>query len=160
MSKTQHVYALFSSRAAATAAFAAVRENGCSSEHCSAILHEDQIDDSALTGPETAGREGARDGAAIGGSVGIVLGGLAALGGGLVGVGPLAAAAIGGGMMGAYGALAGGLSGSDEPEKHLRALQDEIESGKILIAVETDDRELKTMCISVFEAHGGRSIAF
>lgn len=160
MSKTQHVYALFESPQTAAEAFAQLRARGCSSERCSAILHERHVDESVLPAGERAGSEGARDGALIAGTAGAVLGGLAAVGGGLLGIGPLAAAAFGGGVMAAYGALLGGLSGSDEPEKHLRALEQEVEAGKVLIAVETDDDELEKMCEAIFEAHGGRPIAF
>lgn len=160
MSKTQHVYALFDSPEAAAAAFNAVQTRGCSSERCSAIVHEKHIDESALTSGERASPEGARKGAVVAGAAGAVIGGLAALGGSLVGVGPLAAAALGGGVMAAYGTVLGALAGSDEPEKHMRALQRELEAGKTLIAVETDDAELEAMCEAAFEEHGGRAIAF
>lgn len=160
MSRTQHVYALFESPEAATAAYASVQALGCSTEHCSALLHEKHIDPSSLTTRERAGTEGAVKGAAIGGTAGVVIGGFAALGGGLLGVGPLAAAAFGGGIMAAYGAVLGRISGSDEPDKHLRGLETEVESGKVLIAVETDDRELEKMCMKVFEEHGGRQVVF
>jgi uncharacterized membrane protein len=160
MPKTRHVHALFESSDAAAAAYAAVQARGCSSHHCSAILHEKHVEEADLTTDERAGREGARDGALVAGAAGAVIGGLVGLGGGILGVGPLVAAAFGGGVMAAYGALLGSISGSDEPEKHLRALAKEVEDGKILIAVETDDKKLQAMCQSVFEQHGGRAVAF
>lgn len=158
--KTRHVHALFDSPDAAAAAYAAVQARGCATEHCSAVLHRKHIAEDDLTTDERAGREGARDGALVAGTAGVVIGGLAALGGGLLGVGPLAAAAFGGGIMAAYGALLGGISGSDEPEKHLRALAKQVDEGGILIAVETDDAQLARMCTEVFEEHGGRPVAF
>jgi len=85
-----------------------------------------------------------------------VITGLAVLGGGLLGVGPLAMIAFGGSVMAAYGAALGGMSSSDGPRRSLEELRDEIERGKILIAVETDDPVLEAMCTTVFEAHGGR----
>jgi len=121
-------------------------------------MHERHIDESLLPSGERAGREGAAEGAAVAGSVGAVLGGLAALGGGILGIGPLAAAAFGGGVMAAYGGLLGGISGSDEPERHLRALADDVEAGKVLIAVETEDPILEAMCEQVFARHGGRQV--
>lgn len=160
MPKSRHVHALFESPDAAAAAYAGVQAGGCATEHCSAVLHEKHLDDSGLTTDERAGREGARVGAVVAGTTGAVIGGLAALGGGLLGVGPLAAAAFGGGVMAAYGALLGGISGSDEPERHLRALAQEVENGSILIAVETDDDILEEMCKAVFAEHGGRQVAF
>src|SRR5690606_31478965 len=139
---------------------AAIQTGGCVTDHCSAILHQKHLDESGLTTDERAGREGARDGAMVAGTTGAVIGGLAALGGGLLGVGPLAAAAFAGGVMAAYGALLGGISGSDEPERHLRALAKDVEQGSILIAVETDDPALGEMCETVFAEHGGRQVAF
>ncbi len=92
------------------------------------------------------------------GTAGAVIAGLATIGGGIFGVGPLLAAAVGGGVMAAYGALLGGIAGSDEPEAHLRALAAEVEAGKILIAVETDNGELETVCEETFAKHGGRQV--
>jgi uncharacterized membrane protein len=160
MRKTHHVHALFDSADAAAAAYATIQARGCSSERCSAFLHEKHVEEANLTTDERAGREGARTGAMVAGAAGAVIGGLAALGGGILGVGPLVGAAFGGGVMAAYGALLGGISGSDEPEMHLRALAKEVEEGKILVAVETDDEELQSMCRMVFEENGGRPIAF
>ncbi|KIG13976.1 hypothetical protein DB30_07392 [Enhygromyxa salina] len=54
--------------------------------------------------------------------------------------------------------MLGGISGSDDAEKHLRALYAEVENGKILIAVETDDSELEKMCETIFAEHGGRQV--
>ncbi|WP_052554651.1 hypothetical protein [Enhygromyxa salina] len=158
MSKIQHVYGLFESPEDAMTALALVQARGCSTEHCSAILHEKHIDESMLSTSERASREGALDGAAIGGTAGAIIGGLAALGGGILGVGPLAAVALAAGTLGGYGAMLGGISGSDDAEKHLRALYAEVENGKILIAVETDDSELEKMCETIFAEHGGRQV--
>ena len=160
MSKIRHVYALFETAEAATAAYAEVQSRGCSNEHCSAILHEQHIDESSLPDGERAVGEGARDGALVAGTTGAVIAGLAVLGGGTLGVGPLAAIALGGGVMAAYGALLGGLAGSDVPEQHLRALEKQVEAGKVLVAVETDDEALEKICEEVFEEHGGSPIAF
>ena len=160
MARTQHIYALFESSVAATRAYAEVQARGCSTEHCSVILHEGHIDESDLRSGERATREGAVGGALAAGTAGVLLGGLAGLGGGLLGVGPLGAAALGGGVMAAYGALLGGIWGSDEPEKHLRGLKDEIERGRFLLAIETDDPILEQVCERVFEKHGGRQLVF
>jgi uncharacterized membrane protein len=160
MSKSQHVYALFESPEAARDAYQAVQAGGCATEHCSAIVHHHHIDDSLLTFEEGASREGARDGAIVAGTTGAIIGGLATLGGGLLGIGPLAGLVLGGGVMAAYGALLGGIAGSDEHEQHLRKLEEELVDGRVLIAVETDDPQLEQMCESVFQEHGGRQVAF
>ena len=158
MGTKQHIYALFEDPEAAFAAYQAVQERGCSSEHCSAILHEklmSSLDPSA----ERASREGAAQGAAIGGIVGAILGGAVAIVGGVIAVGPLAGAMVGGGLLAAYSALAGGIAGSDEPEKRLRELEEAVNNGKIVIALETDDRDLQKMCEAVFTQYGGQIVA-
>jgi hypothetical protein len=159
MSKPRHVYALFDSTQAAADAYAAVRACGCADEHCSAIVHEKHIDESVLPNEERASREGSRKGAAIAGTAGAAIAGLAAIGGGILGIGPLAALVVGGGVMAAYGALLGAISGSDVPEKHLRALEREIEAGKVLVAVETDDEKLREACTREFEQRGGHPLS-
>jgi hypothetical protein len=158
MAAKQHVYALFDDAEAAFAAYQAVQDNGCSTERCTAVLHEDHIDDSLDPVSERASREGAVRGAVIGGILGAVLGAAAAIIGGVVAVGPWAGAAIGGGLLAAYGALAGGIAGADEPELQLRALEDEVTKGRIVITLETDDSELKTLCERLLKRHGGRLV--
>lgn len=151
-----HVYALFDRLDDALAAQAELEREGCSGDRCSAILHERYIDGDRLTTREGASSESAAKGAAAGGAVGVLLGGIAALGGGLVAIGPLAAAALAGGVLAGYGALVGGISGSDEPEQHLRALASEVEGGKILLALESDDDTQRLVYKAIVERHGGR----
>jgi hypothetical protein len=153
-----HVYALFHRPEDADAALEEIRAAGCDSEYCSAILHEKHLDRGQLTLQEQRGKEMAGTGAAVGGVVGAVVGTLAAIGGGLVGLGPLAVAAAAGGVTAAYAMLAGGLSGSDEPEQTLQAIEDEIERGKVLIALATEDPGLRAMAQQVFEKHGGYQV--
>lgn len=158
MAGKQHVYALFDDPDAAFAAYHAVVTGGCSTEHCSAVLHENRFDDSLDPVADRASREGAIRGATIGGVVGAVLGSAAVIVGGVVTIGPLAAALLGGGVLAAYGALTGGIAAADEPEKQLRELEGEVINGMIVISLETDDPELKQMCEAVFRRYGGRML--
>ncbi len=152
------MYALFEDAEAAFAAYHAVVEGGCASEHCNAVLHENKFDDSLDPVSDRASREGAARGATIGGIVGAVLGSAAVIAGGVVTIGPVAAAVLGGGVLAAYGALTGGIAGADEPEKELRELEDEVISGMIVISLETDDPELEKKCEAIFERYGGKVI--
>ncbi len=121
MSTTRHVYSLFDSIEAASAARDALQACGCTADSCSVVLHEDYLSHDSLTTQESAGVEGAAKGAIAAGSVGAFFGGLAAVGSGVLAVGPLAAAAaLGGGVMAAYGALTGAIAGSDEADANLR----------------------------------------
>lgn len=95
--------------------------------------------------------------------VGLVLGGLAGfagLGGEFTNVGPWAVAAFGGGVLAAYGAIAGVIARGDESDRHLRQLQYEVERGKLLVAVETEDPALGSMCERIFSQRGGRQVSF
>ncbi len=158
MSKNQHVYALFERLDDALMALSDIQSIGLGKEHFSAILHKKHVDTEDLVADEHATTEGAAGGATIGGTVGVVLGGLAALGGGLVGIGPLAAAALAGGIMAAYGAMAGGILGSDEAKPSLQDLEAAVENGMILIAIQTDDDDVRVQCEAVFTNRGGRRI--
>lgn len=151
----QHVYALFVRREDAAAALDEVRSAGCESESCNAILHEGELDKSELSLTEQGGKEMGPRGAVITGTVGAVAAGIAAA---ILGAPALAAAAAAGGVAALYGLLAGGISGSDDPERALRTIQDEVEQGKTLIALEVDDNKLREMCEQVFEKHGGYQI--
>ncbi len=160
MATKRHIYALFDSPIRAVAAYAEILRSGCTDEHCSAIVHEKHIDEGLLPSGERAGREAAGEGAALAGAAGAAIAGLAALGGGIFGIGPIAAAAAGGGVMAAYGALLGAISGSDDPERHLRELAEEVEAGRILIAVETDNPDMASMCQEAFEKNGADPVVF
>lgn len=154
----QHVYALFDDLDHAVAALDDVQAAGFEAEYFSAILHEGKIDTDRLPVGERAHREGAMGGAAVVGAVGALVAGLAALGGGLLGLGPLAAVAAAGGITAAYGMLAGGLAGGDDPEPLLRSLEKEVEAGKILIAIETEDADFREQAAKIFENHEGRQV--
>jgi hypothetical protein len=157
MAATRHIYALFEDREAAVAAHRVVQERGGTPERCSVILHEKNVESSLDPAAERASREGATRGAAIGGVVGAVVGGAVAAVGGIA-VAPVAAAVVGGSLLAGYSALAGGIAAADEPEKHLRELEDAVSRGMIVIAVETDDPELAKVCEAVFAEHGGKIV--
>ncbi|MCA9660770.1 MAG: DUF1269 domain-containing protein [Myxococcales bacterium] len=158
MPKKRHTYALFDTPDAATAAYDALSASGCSSEHCSAILHQRHIDETLLGEGESASPEGARRGAILAGTSGAIIGGLVALGGGIVGVGPLIGLAFGGGVMSVWGALLGAIASSEDPERHLRALEGEVEAGKILIAVSADEQATIDRASEILAEHGGELV--
>lgn len=158
MSNPRHVYALFTSKSDAVAAYNELQAQGCLGEHCSVLLHEGQLTEGELGPVESAAHEGAWKGAAIAGAAGAVITGLVAGSGGLLGVGFLTGLAVGGGIMAIYGAIFGGIAASDDAERHVRALGRALEDGEILVAAKADDPELAGTCQEVLNAHGGRSI--
>jgi uncharacterized protein YjbJ (UPF0337 family) len=96
-------------------------------------------DDSALG---TKAMEGAGTGSAIGGTLGAIIGGIAAIGTsvlipglGLVVAGPLAAALAGAGAGGLTGGLVGALVGSGIPEDRAKEYEEGVKNGGIVMGV-------------------------
>ena len=86
--------------------------------------------------------EGAGAGSAIGGTLGAIIGGIAAIGTnvllpglGLVIAGPLAAALAGAGAGGLTGGLVGALVGSGIPEDRAREYEEGVKNGGIVMGV-------------------------
>lgn len=154
----RHVYALFSNRDEALAAYAAVQERGCQDEHCSVLMQQDSLDPEELALSETAVREGAKKGALIVGGAGAIIVGLLALPGGFLGIGPLAAALFAGAWGAGFGGLLGAIAGASDPNQVIRTIEEEVRAGKVLVAVETDDVDLAQMCNDVFVSHGGTQL--
>jgi hypothetical protein len=151
----RQIYALFNRREDAAAALEEIRSGGCESGRCSVVLHDEELDMGKVALDERAGKELAPRGAVLTGAIGAVAVGIAAT---AVGAVPLAAAAAAGGVAALYGMLAGGISASDDPDRLLRAIEEEVEKGKILVALDTEDAEQQAMAEEVFEKHGGYQI--
>ncbi|PRQ05158.1 hypothetical protein [Enhygromyxa salina] len=157
--KKRHVYALFEDREAADAALDEIQRRGCRGEQCSVLMQRYLLDEEELTMSETAAREGTKKGALAAGVAGAVVAGLVALPGGLIGFGPLVAVIFGAAWGATFGALLGSISGASDPEQVLRKIEAEVNAGRILIAVETDDEQLEEAADEVFASHGGRKVA-
>lgn len=92
--------------------------------------------------------EGTGAGAAIGGTLGAIIGGVAAIGTnvvlpglGLVVAGPLVAALVGAGAGGLTGGLAGALIGWGIPEEHAKVYESGIKDGGTVIGVKPRSQE-------------------
>jgi len=102
-------------------------------------------DDTALG---SKAMEGAGAGSAIGGTLGAIIGGIAAIGTsvlipglGLVVAGPLAAALAGAGAGGLTGGLVGALIGSGIPEERAREYEEGIKGGGLVMGVNPRNNE-------------------
>ena len=105
----------------------------------------DNYDDSELG---SKALEGAGTGSAIGGTLGAIIGGIAAIGTsvvlpglGLIVAGPLAAALAGAGAGGLTGGLVGALIGSGIPEERAREYEEGIKGGGIVMGVNPRTQE-------------------
>ncbi|MBA2378497.1 MAG: hypothetical protein H0V76_02855, partial [Blastocatellia bacterium] len=109
--------------------------------------------------------EGSGAGAAIGGTLGAIIGGIAAIGTsvlipglGLVVAGPIAAALVGAGAGGATGTLVGGLIGWGIPEEKAQAYETGIREGGTVIGVNPRSDEDADYFESEWKNHNGRDI--
>ncbi len=109
--------------------------------------------------------EGTGAGAAIGGTLGAIIAGIAAIGTsvalpglGLIVAGPLAAALVGAGAGGLAGGLLGALVGSGIPEEHAEAYESGIKSGGIVIRATPRTAEDAAFIESKFKSCGGERV--
>jgi uncharacterized protein YjbJ (UPF0337 family) len=118
------------------------------------VMMSDQTRDSwfsdsdADTGLGSKAMEGAGTGSAIGGTLGAIIAGIAAIGTsvlipglGLVVAGPLAAALAGAGAGGLTGGLIGALVGSGIPEDRAREYEEGIKNGGLVMGVNPRNQE-------------------
>lgn len=109
--------------------------------------------------------EGTGAGAAIGGTLGAIIAGIAAIGTsvllpgiGLVVAGPLAAAFVGAGAGGLAGGLVGALIGAGIPEEHAETYESGIKSGGIVIRSTPRTAEDAAFIESKFKSCGGEQV--
>ncbi|HXG85040.1 MAG TPA: YsnF/AvaK domain-containing protein [Pyrinomonadaceae bacterium] len=109
--------------------------------------------------------EGTGTGAAIGGTLGAIIAGIAAIGTsvllpgiGLIVAGPLAAALVGAGAGGLAGGLIGALIGSGIPEEHAEAYESGIKSGGIVLRASPRNAEDAAFIESRWRECGGEQI--
>jgi uncharacterized protein YjbJ (UPF0337 family) len=143
---------LFRDRDSMERAYTSLRNRGYTDDDINVMMSDDtrnswfsDDDDSALG---SKALEGAGTGSAIGGTLGAIIGGIAAIGTnvlipglGLVVAGPLAAALAGAGAGGLTGGVVGALIGSGIPEEHAQYYEQGIREGGAVIGVTTRSAE-------------------
>jgi uncharacterized protein YjbJ (UPF0337 family) len=117
------------------------------------LMMSDQTRDTWFTGDDDSALgskalEGAGTGSAIGGTLGAVIGGIAAIGTnvllpglGLIVAGPLLAALAGAGAGGLTGGLVGALIGSGIPEEHAKMYEEGIKNGGAVMGITPRNQE-------------------
>lgn len=138
---------MFRDKESSERAYQSLRDRGYSEDEINVMMSDktrdayygDGAPDSELG---TKALEGTGVGAAIGGTLGAIIGGVAAIGTnvvlpglGLVVAGPLAAALAGAGAGGALGSLSGALIGWGIPEERAQAYESGIKEGGTVIGV-------------------------
>lgn len=147
---------LFSDRDSAERAYSSAKARGYTDEELN-VLMSDQTRDTWYDGQtaETADSElgskaleGAGAGSAIGGTLGAIIGGIAAIGTsvlipglGLIVAGPLAAALAGAGAGGLTGGLVGALIGSGIPEERAKIYEEGVRNGGAVVGLNPRNSE-------------------
>src|SRR5690606_9392886 len=114
----------------------------------------------------TKAPEGATAGAGAGGVLGGALGWLAGIGalaipglGPFIAAGPIVAALSGAAVGAALGGLTGALVGTGIPEIEAKRNEGKLGTGRLLIAVHTEDRDERSRAKEIFERAGAEDIS-
>jgi len=157
------VTAIFSSRSAAEMAVEELMRSGFASEDVSLLMSESTRGREFAVKKTSKVPEGTATGATVGGVIGAVAAGLAAVGSlaipglALVAAGPVVAALAGLGAGAAAGGLTGALIGLGIPEHEAKFLDKEIEKGGILVGVYCHDDRQK-VARDILEAAGAEKV--
>ncbi|MDQ3322911.1 MAG: hypothetical protein M3525_10860 [Acidobacteriota bacterium] len=139
---------MFRDRESAESAYNSAISRGYSKDDVN-LMMTDQTRDSWYSGQDVGDSglgskalEGAGAGSAIGGTLGAIIGGIAAIGTsvllpgvGLIIAGPLAAALAGAGAGGLTGGLVGALVGSGIPEDRAKEYEEGVKNGGVVMGV-------------------------
>lgn len=148
-SQNQMLTGLFNDRDSAERAYGSLRSRGYTDDDVNLMMSDktrdtwfsdDDVDNTTDLGSKAL--EGAGAGSAIGGTLGAIIAGIAAIGTnvvlpglGLIVAGPLAAALAGAGAGGLTGGLVGALIGSGIPEERAKLYDEGIRNGGVVMGV-------------------------
>ncbi len=165
------VTGLFKDKTSAECAYDALSGRGYDKDSTD-VMMSDKTRDTYYSGSHAAdtelgskAAEGTGTGAAIGGTLGAIIAGIAAIGTsvllpgiGLIVAGPLAAALVGAGAGGLAGGLLGALIGSGIPEEHAAAYESGIKTGGIVIRATPRTAEDAAFIEGKFKSCGGEQV--
>ncbi len=165
------VTGLFNDKASAECAYNALSGRGYDKDSTD-VMMSDKTRDTYYSGSHATdtelgskAAEGTGTGAAIGGTLGAIIAGIAAIGTsvllpgiGLIIAGPLAAALVGAGAGGLAGGLIGALVGSGIPEENAAAYESGIKTGGIVIRATPRTAEDAAFIEGKFKSCGGSQV--
>lgn len=169
--QSRTVSGLFSDKESAERAYQSMVARGYSSEEANVIMSDNTRSKYYPAGSEPTSAlgdkslEDAGKGAAIGGTVGAILAGIAAIGTsiilpgvGLIIAGPLAAAFVGAGAGGITGGLIGALVGHGIPEENAAEYESGIKNGGVYMGVNARNDEDAQYFHNEFNKNGGSHV--
>lgn len=160
---------MFRDRESTERAYSSLRSRGYSDNDVNLMMSDQTRDSWFADGDDSAlgskAMEGAGTGSAIGGTLGAIIGGIAAIGTnvllpglGLVVAGPIAAALAGAGAGGLTGGLVGALIGSGIPEDRAQVYEEGVRNGGAVLAVNPRSPEDAEYLENEFRNHRGEHI--
>ena len=164
------VTGLFPDRRSAEAAYTSAHERGYGADDMNLVMSdESRKRHFTEAGQETElgnkAAKGAGIGGTIGGTIGAVAAAIAAIGTsvalpglGLVVAGPIAAAIAGAGAGAAGGGLIGALVGMGMPEERVKAYEEGVKKGGILMGVNTKNDDDAAHFENQWRTHGGEQV--
>lgn len=168
--ENQMLSGMFSDRADAETAYSSMKDRGYNDDDIS-VMMSDQTRDSwyadgdADTELGSKALEGTGVGSAVGGTLGAIIGGIAAIGSnlvlpgvGLIVAGPLAAALAGAGAGGLTGGLVGALIGSGIPEERAALYEEGVKNGGVVFGVNPRNDEDADYFENEFKNNKGQHI--
>ncbi len=166
-----HLTGMFADRASAERAYNSLTERGYNADEINVVMSDDarkthfENGEAADTELGNKAMESAGTGSAIGGTLGAIVGAVAALGTnlllpgvGLVIAGPLAGALAGAGAGGLTGGLIGGLVGAGIPEERAKVYESGLKEGNIVMGVHPRNDEDAAHFENEWRANNGREI--
>lgn len=162
---TTVVTGLFDSPRQAALAVQTLEAQGIASDDIS-LITGDRFDRDAFTvETHTKAAEGVGVGAASGGALGALVGGLTAVGtiatggAGILVAGPLAAALAGAGAGAAAGGVLGGLIGAAAPEHEVKHYEEAFERGSVLVGVTCEEDDEKEVAKRTLKGVGAMKVS-
>lgn len=162
---------LFNDRDSTDKAYGSLRDRGYSDDDINLMMSDKTRDtwfdgeDAGDTALGSKALEGAGAGSAIGGTLGAIIAGIAAIGTnvllpglGLVVAGPLAAALAGAGAGGLTGGLVGALIGSGIPEERAKLYEEGVKNGGAVVGFTPRNDEDATYFENEFKNYNGQHI--
>lgn len=162
---SKRINATFKTKSAAEAVLRELEKIGITEKQVSAITSDESRGNSFNIESHTKAAEGTGIGAATGGVIGVVLGGLATAtamaipGLNIVVSGAIVSALAGLGAGAATGGLVGGLIGAGMTEHEAKIYEDEIKNGAILISIEASNSAQKDEIKNIFDRQDAHNIA-
>ena len=160
---------MFRDRESTEKAYSSLRSRGYNDDDVNLMMSDKTRDTWFTDGEDSAlgskALEGAGAGSAIGGTLGAIIGGIAAIGTsvlipglGLIVAGPIAAALAGAGAGGLTGGLVGALVGSGIPEDRAKLYESGINEGGAVVGVKPRNQEDADYFENEFRTHRGENI--